>query len=76
VGHVSTQGVMRPIIEPCLRYVKWNRTFGIPKCLQQCGNVGTAEVDIYNITYIKMYPCSLKSALFKEQGYILIYIIL
>ena len=34
--HVSTQGVIiRPIIEPCLRYIKWKCTFGIPKCLQQ-----------------------------------------
>ena len=31
--HVSTQGVIiRPIIEPCLRYIKWKCTFlGIPK---------------------------------------------
>jgi hypothetical protein len=37
--------------------------FGIPKCLQQCENVDTIEVDIYNIIYnIKMYPCSLKRA--------------
>jgi len=26
--HVSTQGVIiRPIIEPCLRYIKWKCTF-------------------------------------------------
>ena len=31
--------------------------FGIPKYLQQWENVGTNEVDIYNITYIKIYPC-------------------
>jgi len=31
--------------------------FGIPKCLQQWKNVDTIEVDIYNIIYIKMYPC-------------------
>jgi len=31
--------------------------FGIPKCLQQCENVGTNEVDIYNIIYNKIYPC-------------------
>jgi len=61
--HVSTQGVIiRLIIEPCLRYIKWKCTFGIPKCLQQCENVSTVEVGIYNIIYIKMYPCSLKSA--------------
>jgi len=29
---------------------------GIPKYLQQWENVGTNEVDIYNIIYIKMYP--------------------
>jgi hypothetical protein len=31
--HVSTQGVIiMPIIEPCLRYIKWKCTFlGIPK---------------------------------------------
>jgi hypothetical protein len=34
--HVSTQAVIiRPIIEPCLRYIKWKCTFGAPKCLQQ-----------------------------------------
>jgi len=27
---------------------------GVPKCLQQCENVGTVEVDIYNIIYNKM----------------------
>jgi len=31
--------------------------FGIPKYLQQWGNVGTNEVDIYNIICIKIYPC-------------------
>jgi len=29
--------------------------FGIPKCLQQWENVGTFEVDIYSIIYIKIY---------------------
>ena len=57
--HVSTQGVIiRPIVEPCLRYYKWKCTFfGIPKCLQQRENVDTIEVDIYSIIYNKMYPC-------------------
>jgi len=60
--HDSTQGVIiRPIIEPCLRYIKWKCTFRIPKCLQQWEKVGTVEVDIYNFIYNKMYPCSLKS---------------
>ena len=36
--------------------------FGIPKCLQQYENVGTVEVDTYNIIYNKIYLCSLKSA--------------
>jgi len=51
--HVSTQGVIiRPIIEPCLMYIKWKCTFlGSQKCLQQWQNVGTIEVDIYNIVY-------------------------
>jgi len=30
--HVSTQGVIiRPVIEPCLRYIKWKGTFWDPK---------------------------------------------
>jgi len=29
--------------------------FAIPKCLQQWENVGTVEVDIYNIIYIKYF---------------------
>jgi len=31
----------------------------VPKFLQQCENVGTIKVDISNIIYNKMYPCSL-----------------
>jgi len=62
--HVSTQGVIiRPIIEPCLRYIKWKCPFGTPKCLQHCDNVYTIEVDVYNIIYNK-------------KGYIVLYIIL
>ena len=32
--------------------------FGIQKCLQQCENVGTIEVNIYSIVYI-MYVLTL-----------------
>jgi len=61
--HVLTQGVIiRPIFEPCLRYIKWKCTFlGSHKCLQQCENVGTNEVDIYNIIYIN--PLKIKRRL-------------
>ena len=31
--------------------------FVIPKFLQQWENVDTTEVGIYNIMYIKIYPC-------------------
>jgi len=55
------------IIEPSLRYIKYKCTSGIPKCLQQCENVGTNEV-IFTILYtlkcnhvrlIFMDPCIL-----------------
>jgi len=67
--HVSTQGViMKPIIEPCLRYIKWKCTFTLRYINSRQQHMWMKREAVITVKMLLMMSHNIARNMYSSQG--------